>query len=252
MNASHAITTQASSVESTRLGRPAVSRQARGTLVALATALGLTLAALPASANLLANPGFETPTLLSYGTLLSSPINTVTGVWGQESSAIVTAGSGVTPVQTQMLEMRSDGLGATQAGQFIAVAGSPSMTFSAMFNADLPAAQANVNVTFFSGNAYGTLMGPQLQGAGLLLDANPHTWQPLSVTGAVPVGAQYALAQVFYANASLIDTNGALGMGYVDETFAAAVPEPQTYALMAIGLALVGLKLRRRTGDDGH
>ena len=60
----------------------------------------------------------------------------------------------------------------------------------ASFNADLPAAQANVVVTFFSGNTYSTLMGPQLLGAGLMLDANPSSWQPLSVTGAVPGGAQ--------------------------------------------------------------
>ena len=150
-----------------------------------------------------------------------------------------------------MLQMSDDGLLTTQAGQFIAVTGNTPITFGASFNADLPAAKANVSLTFFSGNTYSTLMSFGLFGAGLNLDAAPGTWQPLSVSGTVPTGAQYALAQVWYSNASLIDNNGALGMGYVDATFTAAVPEPETYGLMALGLAVLGFKLRRRSGVDG-
>lgn len=251
MNASHAITTQSSSNARTRLDMPAVGRQVGRTLGALGTAMGLALAALPASANLLANPGFETSTIIPYSTLLAGPI--VTGIWGHENSAIVGAMPPIMPFQTQMLQMSNAGGAATQAGQFIAVAGNTSMTFSALFNADLPAALANISVTFFSGNTYASQMAPftGLIGAGLALDAVASTWQPLSVTGAVPGAAQYALAQVWYSNASLIDRNGTLGMGYVDETFAAAVPEPQTYALMALGVAVLGFKLRRRSGVAG-
>lgn len=252
MNASHTTTTPSSSQKSSQeraQRRPAAAgRQVGGTLAALATTLGMALAAMPASANLLANPGFETSALVPYSSLLAGTITT--GVWGHENSAIVGTMPPVVPVLNQMLQMRDDGGGTTQAGQFFAVTGGTTITFGASFDADLPAALANVSVTFFSGNTYGSLMSGGLFGAGLALNTTPG-WEQLSVTGSVPWTANYALAQVWYANASLIGTNGALGMGYVDETFAAAVPEPHTYGLMALGLAVLGFKLRRRSGVDG-
>ena len=78
---------------------------------------------------------------------------------------------------------------------------------------------------------------------------NPTTWTQISYNlGAVPVGATAAFIE-FSQGIGPIDAGNPAGKVLIDDLYlgvAAAVPEPETYALMLAGLAAVGLMVRRR------
>ena len=67
-----------------------------------------------------------------------------------------------------------------------------------------------------------------------------------------------AAALVFAANASAVVITGpnrvitvtGVGTGHVSVSVVPAVPEAGTWAMMAVGLGLVGLRLRRKNKSD--
>jgi len=82
------------------------------------------------------------------------------------------------------------------------------------------------------------------------MDNNASTWQSLNINAfPIPVNTQFILLQVFYANASMINSNGVNRPGYVDDAvLTLTAPEPSSMVLGGIGL--VGMlamgTLRRR------
>ena len=112
---------------------------------------------------------------------------------------------------------------------------------SALFNVDknLAAALGGVGVSFFTANNYGSLTSFIIN--SLTLDNSNNTWQPISVSGAIPVGTRWMLSQVFYNDATLLGIDGNYGGGYVDAADLTIVPEPTTMVMLALG----GLALRR-------
>lgn len=226
----------------TSLVRPACATLCAATLsIALAGA---------AHANVLSNPGFETPTMTSYVNVLNN-FPGFAGIWGPEVGAITTATLGVTPAAgSRMLAMTDDGLTSTQTFQAVDVsgfsglinAGQAQMSAGALLNTNggYTGALAMVNVQFFSGPSFGTSIGTSGNGS-LALDANPLTWESISVTSMIPVGTTWVVYQVAYQNAS-IGTN----TGFVDDAFLNITQIPAPGALAALGLAALGARRRRR------
>jgi hypothetical protein len=199
-----------------------------------------------ASANLLTNPGFEISVTTSASNVLNN-FPTFQGIWGPEVGGITGPTGGVTPAAgSNMLEMYTDGLSYTQTFQTVDVssfstminAGSATVTGSALFNTvgGYVGAWSAINITFFSGNTYGTVISTSTSGI-LNLDANPMTWESSSSSAVVPVGTTWMLFQVAYNNASIGNNPG-----FVDDTYMNIVPTPGAIAL----LGLAGLAGRRR------
>lgn len=220
-------------------------------------ALGLLLAAAGAptalGVNLLTDPGFEVNAVTTAANSLNN-FPGFQGVWGQENSTIVGVVGAVSPFAGQkQLQMDFTGGVTTQAFQTIDVtsyaalidANNASLNASAYFNADLPAAFGGVYISYFTGNTYGTNFGP-LDVSGFTLDGSAATWQQASLTVPVPAGTRWILFQVAYAEATLFNSAGTVGSGYVDNAFAEirGVPAPSAGVLLALGAA-VGVRRRR-------
>jgi hypothetical protein len=213
-------------------------------------ALVIAVAAPSAQANLINDPGFETNPL----TTISNSLNdfaTYQGQWGVENASITGTVGLVVPFQgVKMLSMLDDGLIATQATQTIDVtsyaslidSGSAKFNLGALFNVDsvVSAAIGGVALQFFSASNFGSQIGSFASGS-FTLDANPATWQPFSLNGAIPVSTRWLVAQVLYNDASLQSQPG-----YVDATDLSIIPEPTTMSLLAFG----GL-LMKRVGKRG-
>jgi hypothetical protein len=208
------------------------------------------------TSNLLTNPGFENSALTPIINVLGSPYNT--NIWGYEASTITTAVGGVTPVgPTHMLSMTNAGGIATQTVQSVDVTpystdistGSVTASFNSQFDVDssVPAAAAGVILQYY--DASHNFVG-STSSASLLLDANPSTWQQISLNNiSVPTNTTYVLAQVLYNNASLSTVNGALGAGFVDNAVLTLdrtnTPEPDSLALLIPTGAMLLLRRRR-------
>lgn len=212
----------------------------------------LAAAVVPAQANLLVDPGFESNPLTSYTNVLNN-FPGFQGVWGHENSTIVGAENGVTPPQgSLMLRMDSDGLVTTQAFQVTDVttyagvidSGSATLSLSALFNVDahVPAAVGAVYIQFFGAANYGSQIGTGLSGP-LSLDTSDQTWEVASLNTSIPVGTRWLVSQVYYSNGSLIGNDGIVHPGYVDAAELLIVPEPSTLGLLALGL-LAGFRRR--------
>jgi hypothetical protein len=218
-------------------------------LFASALTAGLACAG-AAHANVLNNPGFETPVTTSASNALNN-FPGVQGVWGPEVGAITTATGGVTPASgIRMLGMTDDGLSYTQAFQSVDVSsfaalinsGNAQLNAGALFNVGggFTGAYAAVTVQFFTGSTYSSLIGNSGTGA-LTLDANPQTWENIAVASAIPVGTTWMVYQVAYQNAS-IGTN----TGFVDDAYLTITQVPAPGALAALGLAGLAANRRRR------
>jgi hypothetical protein len=203
-----------------------------------------------AHANLLTDPGFEANPLTTDFNVLNNFVG-YQGQWGQELSTITGVDGGVTPAQgAKMLRMAYTGGVTTQAFQTIDVtssaavidAGSATINLNALFTTgpNLSGALAGVYVSFFTLSNYGSITSTI--GNTLNLDNSANTWQPISVNGAIPVGTRWLLAQVAYANVSLLSSDGTVNPGYVDAADLTLVPEPATLGLLTLG----ALALRRR------
>ena len=217
---------------------------------ALLTATAALALSAATHANILSNPGFETPTTTSASNVLTN-FPGFAGIWGPEVGSITTATLGVTPANgSRMLGMTTDGLTYTQAFQAVDVssfggminAGQAQMTAGALFNTNggYTGAFAIVNVQFFSGPSFGTSIGNSGNGS-LTLDANPLTWESTSVPSMIPVGTTWVVYQVAYQNASIGNNTG-----FVDDAYLRINQVPAPGALAAFGLAALGARRRRR------
>jgi hypothetical protein len=201
-----------------------------------------------ARANLLVDPGFEVnPLDTAFNVLNFFP--TYQGIWGVEAATITGVDGGVTPAQgVKMLRMVDDGLVATQGFQVTDVSsyaalinsGGATVNLSGLFTAgpNVPAALGAVYVSFFSANYYGSLTG--YIGNTLTLDNAASTWEPISVSGIIPIGTTWLMSQVAYGNASLLGNPG-----YVDAAELTITPEPASVVGLLV-VAATALRMRRR------
>jgi hypothetical protein len=202
-----------------------------GLLLAIASATPSAVAS-----NLLVDPGFTgVPPLISDVVVIGPPI--VTGQWGAENAAIVGVDGGVTPLSPPtMLAEYAPGTGvATQTFKATDVSAYPAgsaFTLSANFDANqnLPAAHAFVDLSFYDASSNFLSAAPA---TGLVLDSNAATWQQISMTAIEPLNTKYVLSQVYYANSTLMDSNGVTYPSYVDDASLTVVPEPSALALLA-------------------
>ena len=216
-------------------------------------ALALAASAPSARANLLVDPGFEANPLDTAANVLGNfPL--YQGIWGVEAATIVVAENTVTPPQgVKMLRMVDDGQGGTTQGMQVTYvtsyatlidSGGATVNMSALFDAhpNLSAALGGVYVSFFTANYYGSLTG--FIGNTLTVDNAASTWQPISVSGAIPAGTRWLLSQVVYSDASLLGADGVSYPSYVDAAELTITPEPASIGLLA--LAGMALRIRRR------
>ncbi len=221
-------------------------RPTQRNFVALAFFSAVACIASSASANLLTNAGFEVSSWTGAGNVLGN-FPGWQGVWGPEVGVITGPSGGVSPAAgSNMLELNDDGLSYTQAFQTVDVtsfsglinSGTATVNASALFNTvgGFTGALAIVNVSFFSGSTYGSLISASPNGA-LFLDANPQTWQSASTSSLIPVGTTWMMYQVAFNNASMGGNPG-----FVDNTDLTITPAPGAIAL----LGLAGFLGRRR------
>lgn len=207
-----------------------------------------------ATANVLVNPGFEI-NLLTTGNNVLTNFPGFQGIWGPEAGTIVTAENGVTPIQgVRMLRMVDTG-SYTQTFQITDITSSAGLVdsggavinTSALFNVDkaLSAALGVISVSFFTASTYGSII-PGSPVASLTLDTSPATWQPISLSSAIPVGTRWILTQVAYQDATLFGIDGQYHPGYVDaaDTAISQIPEPATLGLLALGGLMPFLRRR--------
>jgi hypothetical protein len=222
----------------------------------LACCVGLTLAfaaCTPAvGANLLVDPGFEANPLTTASNVLNF-FATYQGIWGVENATITGVDGGVTPIQgVKMLRMDNtgsytQGFQVTDVTSYAALidSGGATVNMSALFNVDknLPAALGGVAVSFFTTSNYASNI-PPYPISSLTLDNSANTWEPISVSSAIPVGTRWLLSQVFYQDATLLGVDGNYGGGYVDAAGLTITPEPATMGLLSLGI--LGVLRKRR------
>lgn len=217
-------------------------------LTLTASAALLSTAPITQAANLLIDPGFEDPTnLQGLGTTVSSfPANQ--GKWGTENGVISTTQDGVTPLGTTMLSMQPQS-SHTQTFQFTNLssyaadiaAGNATFNMSAMYNTGGPHnATAYIEAQFYTASGWGSTVGSAISGS-LVLDNDPNTWEQISASGAIPVGAVWMHTQVLYRGDTMDSSPGFVDNASLEIT---NIPEPSSTALL--GLGGIGLILRRK------
>jgi hypothetical protein len=198
-----------------------------------------------AEANLLVDPEFDgIPPLNNLATVFGPPF--ILGEWGAENGAIVGVDDGVTPLTARtMLAEYSPAGGYTQTIQVTDVSADPASStyaLSAYFNANVPAAQGYVNLSFYdSSNTYLGDTSSPVQ----ILDSNPATWEQISLTLTEPLSTQYIVSQVLYLESTLMGNDGVVHAGYVDSASLTRVPEPSSVMLLLSGLALCYARRKR-------
>jgi len=237
-----------------------ISHSVRKNAVTLASALALA-SAMPAAHAQLVDGGFDQNPLTTIANVLNNPFASYSGVWGQESAVTTSTAGPFGPYTVPlMLEMSSTGGVATQAVQAVDMAAYANMinnpganfSFIARFNAARPGAVGGLLMQFFNGTDYSSQSAPFIAG-NISLDGNSSSWEQKSITGAVPAGTTWMLAQVYYLEASLVDAAGGVQAGFVDgaELGISPVPEPGSAVLLALGGAVIMLSQRRRARQPG-
>jgi hypothetical protein len=229
-------------------GEKSMNTRTKLILVCAGLLLAITTSTPSAMANLLVDPEFDgIPPLNTLATVFGPPF--ITGQWGAENGAIVGVDDGVTPLTAKtMLAEYSPAGGYTQTVQVTDVSADPAgstYTLSAYFDANLPTAQAYVNLSFYdSSNTYLGDTSSPVQ----VLDSNPATWEQISLTLTEPLSTKYVVSQVLYLESTLAGSDGVLHAGYVDSASLTRVPEPGTMVLLLGGLAgLLCYAWRKRT-----
>jgi len=212
------------------------------------------------SANLLGDPGFNSHPLLGYSTVLSDFTGQQNN-WGSENGTLVagTSYDYVTAFGTSMLSMTDAGGSATQTVQVVDLTsyaaqintGTATFDLQALFTQGTsnPAlkgfsgADAGVVASFFTSNSFSNPNTPASLSTSMILDEDPSTWQPVSLTGSIPVGTTWIAVQVLYGNTSLGGH-----AGYVDSASltVTTVPEPNGCVLLGLGAGALLLRSRRR------
>lgn len=218
--------------------------------------VGLLFAASNASAvNTLTDPSFESNPLVPLVPAITNYPGFV-GQWGHENSTIVTAQNSITPANGNlMLRVDSTGGGYSQTGQVIDLtslgaqidAGLVTYAGSALFNANLPAAQASVIAHFVDNTAlHGNTTGPDNSTGNVTVNSNTADWESFGVNGIIPTGTRWVFFQVAYFDASLNNSAGAIEPGYVDSAVfdVRVAPEPTTLATLAGGALLANRRRR--------
>ena len=206
------------------------------------------------AANVLTDPSYETSTLTSLLNVITNYPG-FAGQWGDELASIVTSQNSVTPLAgNRMLRLDNTGGGYSQVAQVVDLtslasqidAGQVAWVASAMFNANLPAAQGSVVTVFVDASAnHSNITGPVQSSGNVIINANPGDWESISINGSVPFGTRWAYFQVAYWDASLIAIPGTDAAGYVDAANfdIRVIPEPTTLAALMLPTAML---LRRR------
>ncbi|HAL45303.1 MAG: hypothetical protein A2Y12_06470 [Planctomycetes bacterium GWF2_42_9] len=213
-------------------------------------------------ANLIANPGFETPESTS-GSWPGS-----FGDWNGDSSAIVGTTYGIVPAEgSKMLQFVGTGLSSSggadscQVLQLINVssyqtlisAGKAKAILSASFNRVAGDSQIdtkyNLSVMGYNGsastfpsrwNTYGFSGALGVKHAGdYYLDALTSTWETISVEYTLPVGTTFIAIQICMSEDVYNDYNLPEFDGhFVDAVSLEIIPEPTTMLLFGAGLML--------------
>lgn len=212
--------------------------------------------ATPAQAvQVLTDPGFEANPLTTLGNVLSN-LPAFQNQWGHENAAIVAGPDGGVTQSGGLNMLKVFDTGSySQTGQVVDVtsfaaaidAGNAIVSGSALFNANLPAAEGSVSVSFVDSSAtWGNFTGPDLATGNFVLDSAAQTWQSIGASSTIPTGTRWLFIQVAYRDATLMNSVGALGQGYVDDAVldVRVVPEPTTLA--ALGAAGAMFVRRRR------
>lgn len=177
----------------------------------LASVFAALTAPTQAQSNLLVDPGFENNPLESAHNVLNY-FEQYQGFWGPERGTIVGQIGPVIPRDgAKMLQMIDDGGATTAVFQVTDVSayatlidsGQATVTLSGFCNADpgIPAAFGAAAVSFYalpdwySSNTF--------IADGRTLDADPATWEQVTVTGIVPVGTRWMISQVYFSNGPL-------------------------------------------------
>lgn len=202
------------------------------------------------------DPGFESNALDNY-TTVANDFTGKQGVWGAEVGCIFTGTSvdGVTPIGSKMLGVTNAGGGATQtvqvtdiSGIFGSGTGNATFDMSARFTMGGNVAggfkdgRVSVIARFFTGALYNSANTPADLGVSLTLDADPSTWEQLTLSGTIPAGTTWMITEVLYTNASI-----GTATGYVDDTSFTItyIPEPGSCALAILGAGLLIGRRRR-------
>lgn len=208
-------------------------RRLAGTM--MATAL---VAATPASADLLTNGGFETPTgyFTTYsGTQIPGWTVTTNNV-DIASNAIYGASSAYAFEGTQWLDLVGTGRSGAIAQSFATTAGAIyQLSFAYANNPDYTPASANVSVVGLT---------------TLLATAVTHANSTRTAAGWIVYTGSFT-ADSANATLSFTDTSHNLNAGvYLDavsvQAIAPGVPEAATWSMMVAGVGAVGFALRRR------
>lgn len=106
-------------------------------------------------------------------------------------------------------------------------------SFNARWAAD------NTAVVMLNGHTLSTLTGP-------LNEQNFRTWTSFSSVASDFVSGNNSLQFIVSNTAQVSGNPTGLRVEFTNSSVVAAVPEPETYALIIIGLSLIGFKLHRR------
>jgi hypothetical protein len=234
----------------------------RGKIVALAAStLACALLTSRASANLLANPGFETGATVGAG---DTPV--IPG-WGSFDNAYLTSAPNPAPVGPHSgigsLKLFSGGV----AGVFQTFAASPGQVYN--FNADGLALAADqlggtnfalLKIVWMNGgtalqpvasdpNLIGTdntSGNPGIESAQITASTTPGVWLPYTAQGTAPAGTTNVQVLDLFVNTGGSNSNGQSGAAWYDDEALNQVTVPEPVTLGALGAMALPLLMRRR------
>lgn len=200
------------------------------------------------TANLLADPGFETQASLPSFSGVVDDFSINPSTWGAENGSFTGTADSVNPLGTRMHSMLASGV-TSQSIQIVSLAdyaadvsaGNASFDASGMFDFgnDANGASAAVTVRFFNGGGWSSLF--QTSSSGLALDDDTNNWETITHSGPIPTNATWMGVELVYNSNSL---NG--NAGYVDDTSLTITTIPEPSSALLLGLGSLGVLFRRK------